>query len=63
MRDKVVKYVNIEKDIIEFNDNTTLTFQDLVIAIGARPIIPNINGVGYSNIYTVRTYKDFIGFE
>ena len=57
--------VNTRKKILTFED---LTFQNtyevsydiLVIATGARPIIPNIRNVDLKNIFTLRTINDGI---
>ena len=50
---KTIQIQNIETDEI-FED----TYDKLVLATGASPIIPNINGIDLKNIFTLRTIEN-----
>lgn len=57
--------VDTENQKVLFKDLTTgkeyeVSFNILVIATGARPVLPNIKGVNLKNIFTLRTLDDGI---
>ena len=43
-----------------FKDNTEVNYDKLVIATGATPIVPNIEGVDRPNVFTLRTVEDAV---
>lgn len=54
-----VSSINREEKTILLKDGTTQNYDKLVIATGARPIIPPIQGITTAkNLYTLRTLKD-----
>ena len=46
-----------------FKDNTEVNYDKLVIATGATPIVPNIEGVDRSNVFTLRTVEDAVNIK
>lgn len=53
-----VTSINRSAKTVIINGTEQLTYDKLVIALGANPIIPPVEGVNNPNIYTVRTLKD-----
>ncbi|MCI9312257.1 MAG: FAD-dependent oxidoreductase [Erysipelotrichaceae bacterium] len=43
--------------------NETVSYDRLVIAVGAKPIVPNINGVELEGVFCMRTPKDAIALR
>lgn len=50
--------IDKENKIIKINNNYELTYDKLVLTLGANPIKPPISGVNAENIFTVRTLND-----
>ncbi len=59
----VVKILPKQKEILVSNDTTAdlVSYDKLIIATGARPVIPNIKGINdFENVYTLRNIEDGI---
>jgi len=55
---EVVK-INRENKTVELNDGEILSYDKLVLALGASPFVPNMEGVANNpKIFTVRTLND-----
>lgn len=50
--------INRDKKIVKINDQYELSYDKLVLALGASPIKPPIEGISRDNIFTVRTLAD-----
>ncbi len=48
---------------IETNEEFNVSYDVLVIATGAVPVIPNIQGINLKNIFTLRTIRDGINIK
>ncbi len=57
IRDKVIK-VEFDNKIVITEKNGTINYDKLVIATGATPILPPIEGHKHSNVMTFKTEKD-----
>jgi len=53
-----VKYLNIDKGILEIEGKDKIKYDKLLIATGSRPKVPLINGTGLKNVVTLRTLED-----
>lgn len=58
MKNSQVKYVNIDKSIVEIEGKDNIKFDKLLLATGARPRVPSVSGTGLKNVLTLRTYQD-----
>ena len=67
LRHKVIKILPESNQILIKNLDTKQAFLDsydkLILAIGANPIIPNIKNIWYKNIFTVRKIEDAINIK
>ena len=67
LKHKVIKLLPESKQILIKNheNNTAIldNYDKLIIATGARPIVPNIKNVWYKNIFTVRKIEDAINIK
>ena len=48
---------------LDTNENFSVSYDKLIIATGANPIIPNIQGYNLKNIFTLRTLEDGIAIK
>lgn len=67
LRHKVIKIIPNTKQVLvhNLNDNNTelVNYDKLIIATGARPIIPPIKNVNLPNVFTVRKIEDGINIK
>lgn len=67
LQNKVTKILPDKKQIIvlDMNNNQefSVDYDKLVIATGARPIIPPIKNVNFKNVFTLRTVEDGINLK
>ncbi|ATZ21179.1 FAD-dependent oxidoreductase [Mesoplasma coleopterae] len=54
-----VKNIDFDNKVISF-ENEKITYDNLVIAVGAKPIIPDIKNIDAKNIFTVNSKEDGI---
>lgn len=54
--DPAAKTISVEKDGLQ-----TVNYDKLVIAVGAQPSLPPVEGTGLEGVFTVRTPEDAIG--
>ena len=57
LNSKVTK-INKESKTVTVNDDYDISYDNLVLALGASPLRPNIEGINNSKIFTVRTLND-----
>ncbi len=50
--------LNIDKHTIKLEDGKTITWEKLLLATGALPIIPKIDGIGPKGVFTFTTLDD-----
>lgn len=53
-----VTSINREQKSVTVNNDYELSYDKLLLALGASPIVPPIEGINSENIFTVRTLKD-----
>jgi len=58
MRGKEVTGLQPTKKIITFRNGGTIKFETLLIATGSRPVIPDIQGVDFDEVCSLRTLED-----
>ncbi|WP_049720962.1 NAD(P)/FAD-dependent oxidoreductase [Gilvimarinus polysaccharolyticus] len=59
-----VSQIDKEQHVVTLSDGSTLHYDKLVLALGARPIIPPIAGIDTaSNLFAVRTLADIDGIR
>jgi nitrite reductase (NADH) large subunit len=56
--DKEVIGIDVEKQEVILNDESTLSFSKLLLASGAHNFIPPIEGIDKENVYTIRNLGD-----
>jgi len=57
IRDKAIK-VDFDSKVVTTVDNGEISYEKLVIATGANPVIPNIEGSDLKDVMTFKTEKD-----
>ena len=55
--------VDPENSTVTFADGTCESYDRLVIATGASPIVPPVKGTGLSGVFTLRTVDDAVAFK
>lgn len=56
--------IDTQKQIVSFSDKTSLLYSRIVLATGARPLIPKITGIEKgTNIFTIRTASDALAIQ
>ena len=50
--------IDVENKFVELKNLEKITYDNLVLALGASPIIPNFEGMDNSKVFTVRTLSD-----
>ena len=58
-----VTEINRKSKTVTVNETDTLSYDKLVLATGATPVIPPITGINNKKIFTVRTLKDGDGIK
>lgn len=53
-----VTSINKEQKTVTVNNDYELSYDKLVLALGANPIVPPISGIDSNKIFTIRTLKD-----
>ena len=51
-------HVDTEKKIIELSNGTSISYDKIILGVGARPVVPAIEGVDFEGVFTLRTASD-----
>jgi len=51
-------HVDTEKKMIELSNGTSISYDKIILGVGARPVVPAIEGVDFEGVFTLRTASD-----
>ena len=51
-------HVDTEKKIIELSNGTSISYDKIILGVGASPVVPAIEGVDLEGVFTLRTATD-----